>query len=45
MYKKLKEPKKKKIIVDDSQKKMKIEMIKKLKINPLLKWIYIRDIK
>ena len=45
MYKKLKESKKKKIIVDDSQKKMKIEMIKKLKINPLLKWIYIRDIK
>ena len=45
MYKKLKEPKKKKIKANDTQKKERVEMIKKLKINPLLKWIYIRDIK
>ena len=46
MYKKLKEPKIKKIkkIITKKEKGRKIEIVKKLKINPILKWIYLKNI-
>ena len=48
MYHKLPETKIKKnklIKKKDSEKENRVKMIKKLKINPILKWLYIRDLK
>ena len=48
MYHKLPETKIKKIKITkkiDSEKEKRVKMIKKLKINPILKWLYIRDLK